>query len=495
MRKLASGCVVFAVAAAALVAQTAIVKHPSELKFAPRNYVPPAGAPFRHTLANGATAFLVEDHEFPLINIHVTVRTGDYLDPEDKTGLAGFTGSQMRAGGTKTKSPAEFDEEAAFLAANISSNVSDLSGGATLNCLKKDIDAGLALFVDMLRNPGFDEGRLKIAKSQIYQAMERRNDSTQSIEGREFQRLMRGEHHFSARQETRPTVDSITRDDLIAFHDKYYYPSNFIFAVSGDFDTKEMIAKLDKAFGGWPNHETAIPEPPKPGFTPKPGVYLVRKADVNQGRVRMGHLGVTLSNPDHIPLEIMNGILGGNVFSSRILERVRSDEGLAYSAGSRFDPGTYYEGVFFAAFQSKSASVAQATAIVMEEIERMRSTKVTAEELTTAVNSAIESLPLRFATASQRAGQFASDAYTKRPADYWQKYTARVKAVTPDEIQRVAQKYLHPEELVILAVGDVDAMLKGNPDKSEYSLMKFAGANGPVRIPLPDPMTLTYPAN
>ena len=296
----------------------------------------PRAADFRHKLSNGATAFLVEDHEFPLVTLSVLIRTGDYLEPKDKTGLAQLMGAQMRSGGTKSKPPAAFDEDTAFLAAAINSGIGDVSGQASLNCLSKDIDAGLALFVDMLRNPGFAEDRLKLAKSQMLQSMERRNDSTTSIERREFQRLLRGDKHFTTAAATKASLEAISRQDLIDFHDRYYYPANFILAVSGDFDTKQMLAKLEKAFGGWPNLDTRIPDPPKPEFTPKPGIYVVNKKDVNQGRVQMGHLGVAISNPDHLALGVMNGILGGNGFTSRIMERVRSDEGLAYSAALCF---------------------------------------------------------------------------------------------------------------------------------------------------------------
>src|SRR5205814_9174236 len=111
----------------------------------------------------------------------------------------------------------------------------------------------------------------------------------------------------------------------------------------------------------------------------------------------------------------------------------------------------------------------------------------------TAINYAVESLPGRFATAGQRAAQFANDFYTKLPEDYWQKYRERVKAVTADEVQRVARKYLHPDQLVILAVGDVDTMLKGNPDRPQFSIAKLAGDRGVTRIPLPDPLTMVYP--
>jgi len=476
------------------VAADPVVKHPRELRFREREFTPPRAADYRHKLSNGATAFLVEDHEFPLISVSVLVRAGDYLEPAGKTGLAQLTGSQMRSGGTKTKPPGAFDDEAAFLAASISSGIGDVSGQASLNCLAKDIDAGLALFADMLRNPGFAEDRLKLAKSQALQQMERRNDSTDSIEQREFQRLMRGEKHFTAQPTTRASLEAISRQDLIDFHDHYFFPANFTIAVSGDFDTKGMLAKLEKALENWPNRDLRIPDPPAPGFTPTPGVYLVNKKDANQGRVRMGHLGVAISNPDHIALSMMNGVLGGNGFTSRLMERVRSDEGLAYSAGSFFSPGTYYEGVYLAALQSKSPSVAQAMSIVVEEMDRLKNTKISAEELATTINYAVETLPGRFSTAGQKAAQFASDFYTKLPEDYWQKYRQRVTAVTADEIQRVARKYLHSDQLVILAVGDVDTMLKGNPDRPQFSIDKLAGTRGVRRIPLPDPFTMVYPA-
>jgi predicted Zn-dependent peptidase len=360
-----------------------------------------------------------------------------------------------------------------------------------LNCLSKDIDAGLALFVDMLRNPGFAPDRLALTKSQLLQGMERRNDNTATIEMREFTRLLRGKH-FSTAQMTKASLEAITREDLADFHSKYYFPANFVLAVSGDFKTTDMVAKLEKVFGDWPNRNMTVPPVPKPDYTLQPGVYVVDKKDVNQGRVRMGHLGVMITNPDHLAISVMNGILGGSGFSSRIMSRVRSDEGLAYSAGSVFHHGVYYDGAFAAAFQSKSASVAEAVAIVREEIERMRSGKVTQEEIDTEINNLIDSFPRRFATAQAKAGQFANDYFTGLPEDYWEKYRDRIRALTPADIQRVAQKYLHPDQMVILAVGNADDMLKGNPDKPQFSLTKLAGGREIVRIPLPDPLTMVY---
>jgi predicted Zn-dependent peptidase len=346
----------------------------------------------------------------------------------------------------------------------------------------------------MLRSPGFDPGRLQLAKSQILQQMERRNDNAAGIEQREFARLLRGSGHFSTAQITKASLEAITREDMIAFHEKYYYPANFVFAVSGDFESKDMLARLEKAFTGWPNKAGKPAPVPKPNFTPKPGIYMVDKEDVNQGRVRMGHLGTMITNPDHIALSVMNGILGGGGFTSRIMSRVRSDEGLAYSAGSAFHHGVYYEGSFLAAFQSKSPTVPQAVAIVREEIGKLRTGRVSDEELATEKNQIIESFPNRFANAGAIASQFASDYYTELPDDYWQTFRDRVRAVTAEDVQRVAQKYLHPDKLVLLVVGNVDDILKGNPDQPQYQLTKLGFAEEVIRIPLPDPLTMVYPA-
>lgn len=472
-----------------------IPAHPRELKYTTLSYTPPKREQYRHTLSNGMVVYLVEDHDLPLVSVSTIVRTGAYLDPAGKEGLAALTGSQMRAGGTTSKTAEEFDEAADFLAATIFSNIGSLQGNANLNLLAKDIDQGLALYFDMLRNPRFQEDRITLAKSQMLQSMERRNDRTDAIEEREWARLIYGPEFFSAKDSTKASIDGITREDMRAFHQKYYQPGGFIFAISGDFNTKDMLAKLEAATRGWPVNKEAVPAVPKQTHVPVAGVYTVHKADVNQGRVSIGHMGALRdNNPDAYALTIMNDILGGGGFTSRITSRVRSDEGLAYSAGSSFGFGVYNPGVFRAAFQSKSPTTSQAIDIIMEEINRLRTSKVSAEELDTSKNYAIGVFPRTFATAAQIANTFAQDEFTKRPADYWTSYRERIAAVTADDVQRVAQKYLQPDKLVVLVVGNIDEITKGNPDKPQHSLLKLAKDGKIQRIALPDPLTLAYPA-
>ncbi|MDD5544487.1 MAG: pitrilysin family protein [Acidobacteriia bacterium] len=464
-----------------------------DLKYPTLTFTPPRAEKYRHVLSNGVVAFLVEDHDLPLINVSIIVKAGSYLDPAGKEGLASLVGSQIRAGGTTTRKAEQFDEDADFLATPISTSIGETQGNATMNTLTKNLDESFKLFFELIQHPGFQADRLTLAKSQILQQMERRNDNTDVIEEREWDRLLYGDSFFENKYSTKASIDSITRDDLIAFHKKYFQPGDFTLAVSGDFKTDEMIKKLEASMQGWEVSSEKIPDVPKPVFTPVPGIYVVNKASVNQGRVRIGHLGDMRDNPDNYALSVMNSILGGGGFTSRIVSRVRSDEGLAYSAGSSFGMGVYFPGPFMGYFQSKSPSCAQGGQIVIDEINRIRTTKVSKEELDTAINYFIETFPRSFATAQQIAGTFANDEFTHRPKNYWNTYRDHIKAVTADDVQRVAQKYLHPDQLIVLMVGNVDDMMKGNPDKPQFAIGKLTTDGKIHNIPLPDPLTMTYP--
>jgi zinc protease len=487
------GCLVSGPLAFGQVGKPAIIPpHPRDLKYQPLQFTPPKPSAYRQVLNNGVVGFFVEDHDLPLVNVSILVRAGTYLDPAGKEGLAAATANQLRSGGTEHHKADAFDEEADFLAAEITSAAGPTSCGVSVNFMAKDADMALELFFDMVRNPAFQQDRLDLLKSQYLQAIERRNDRTEDIEYREWNRLLRGDKHFSTVLSTKASLASLTREDLLDFQRKYYRPGNFVLAVSGDFRTPEMKARLEKAMEGWPNSGVTVTKVPKPDYSVVPGVYMVNKPDVNQGRVSIGHLGIMRGNPDEFAIDLMNEILGGSGFTSRIMSRVRTDEGLAYDAGSDFSAGIYYEGQFRAEFQSKSSTAAEAAQIVLEEIERMRNEKVSPEELEIVKNQEIEVFPRIFGSASSIANTFARDEFTGRPADYWDTYRDKVKAVAVEDIQRVAREYLRPDKLVILAVGNVEDMLKGSPENPEYSFAKMAKGKL-VRIPLPDPATMIYP--
>lgn len=467
---------------------TPIPLHPSKISFGPLDYQVAPASKFRETLSNGIVVYIAVDRMLPTFDLSVRIRTGAAFDPPGKEGLASLTSEQLRDGGTQSLSPQEMDEKVEFLAASLSSRAGDTSAAAGLWVLSKDIDAGLALLVDMLRYPRFDEERLRRAKERVLQNIKRRNDSTGSIERMEWGFAMNGPDHFSNRYPTSESVEAITRDDMIASHRRYYHPGNMMIAVSGDFDRSTMLAKLEHTFSSWPAGEPAPKTFPKPNYDPKPGVYMFHKDEVNQGRVSIGHKGTMRGSADEFPLRIMDGILGAAGFRSRLMARVRSDEGLAYNTGSRFGQGTYYPGEFRCWFQSKSNSCAYAAKIVLEEIKRLRDEPVSKADIDDTVNYYVESFPQRFQSKMALLRTYVDDEYTGRDLAYWQSYVDKLRRVTIEDVQRVAKKYLSPDKLVIVAVGDVDAIIAGGHDKAPD--LKFDSFGKITRLPLRNPETM-----
>ena len=291
------------------------------------------------------------------------------------------------------------------------------------------------------------------------------------------------------RHATQASIESITRADIEAFHRRWFHPKNFVVAASGDFDRAALTAKLETLFASWPfQGDVAKPVPTDKQFA-APGLYFVEK-DVNQGRVSLLLPGIRRDDPDYPAVEVMNDILGGGGFTSRIMNRVRSDEGLAYSAGTGFPGGVYYPLSFVAVFQSKSGTVAYATSLVLDEMRKIAATPVTAEELETTKKSFIETFPSSFATKGQVAGALAQEEFTGRYAkepDYFKNYRAKIAAITAADVQRVAKKYMTPEKAVILVVGQKAEILKGHPN---HPVKIESLAPRVVNVPLRDPLTM-----
>ena len=464
----------------------AIPPRPEQIEFAPLQFDPPLAADYHHTLPNGVSVYLAPSHEFPLINLALTFQGGQYLESPEQIGLAVLTGALMRQGGSETMSAEEMDEALDFLAANVSIGCGGTTSSASLNSLASNFEESFARFMDLVRHPGFQQDRLDLVRDQTIERMKRRNDDASSILRREWSAFMYGREHFEARQATAAMVQSITHEDLSTMHRRIFHPGNLTIAVTGDFDPQAMLKMLEQTCADWPVGETA-PAIPAPTHKITPGVYHLEK-DIPQGKVRIGMRSLQRDDPDFFPMLVMNNILGGGGFTSRITNRVRSDEGLAYSAGSRFRPGVHYPGAIAAAFDSKNRTVALACKIIYEEIDRIRNEPVSEEELETAKNSFIETFPRTFESKPGMLSVFVSDEITNRSPDYWVTYRDRVKSVTAQSIQNVAQKHLNPDQLAIFIVGNWDEIYPG--DLEGRATMSEFHQGDVTHLPLRDPMTL-----
>jgi zinc protease len=459
---------------------------PEQIVFAPLAFEPPAAETFRRVLADGTVVYLAPSHEFPLVNLSIAFKGGASLDPPDVPGLASMTARLVREGGTQKMKPEIFDETLDFLATEVGVTANDTFTSATMNCLASTFDESLVLFLDMLRSPAFDASRLETARARVLEGLKQRNDDASSILSREWKRLLYGPDHFEASEPTDKTVAAISRERLVAMHERIFHPGNMIVAVSGDFEEREMLAKLEKACSGWKRGEPAA-DPAAPAAVLEPGLYHVPKK-IPQGKVVMGMRSITRDDPDAIPLLLLNDILGGGGFTSRIMQQVRSNEGLAYSARSSIAPRVTYPGDFRAGFESKNPTVALATKIVLDQIRGVRDDLVTEEELETSKQNLIETFPRQFESKPQMLRVFVTDEWTKRPKDYWKTFRDKVRGVTREDLQRVARTHLDPDKMAILVVGDWDEIAPGDQGKRS-SMNDFFG--GRVKhLPLRDPLTL-----
>jgi len=459
---------------------------PEELEFEALDFKVPEAKQFRRTLPDGTVVFVAPTHEFPLVKVSITFKGGSSLDPAEIPGLVASTARMVREGGTETAKPAEFDEQLDFLATEMGVGSNDTFTTASMNCLTANLDESLGLFVEMLRKPGFDDERLETSKAQMLEALKQRNDDASTILSREWRRLMWGSDHFEAREPTAASVAAMTPERLREVHARIFHPGNMIVAVSGDVDEKEILSKLTKAFTGW-KKGPAVPDPVAPTAELAPGLYHVPK-EIPQGKVVIGKRAIERDDPDAIPLMLLNDILGGSGFTSRIMQQVRSNEGLAYSAASAVAPKVNYPGQFQARFESKNATVALATKIILDLVEGVRDDLVSYEELETAKLAEIETFPRQFESKPAMLRVFVNDEWTKRDPSFWQTYRDKVSAVTREDLQRVAKEHLDPAKMAILVVGDWDEIEKGDLQK-RATMGEFFG--GKVKhLPLRDPLTL-----
>ncbi|ELS04555.1 putative Zn-dependent peptidase [Xenococcus sp. PCC 7305] len=427
-------------------------KHYTELEFSPP---PEIRLPeyLRYQLDNGMVVYLVEDRDFPLISGSAVIRTGSRFEPQDKVGLAQLTGNVMRSGGTINHPSEELNLILEQNAASIESAISRTSGTVSFSTLTEDLDTVLELFAEVIRQPAFDPEQLQLIQNQQKGAISRRNDNPQEISQREFNKLIYGSLSPYARTTEYETVDNISREDVVNFYEKFVRPENIILGIVGDFETSQMQGMLEEKFGDW---QVNLPAPTLdiPTATQKytSGVFVVDRPNLTQSSVLLGHLGGLLKTPDYPQISVLNGVING--FGGRLFNEVRSRQGLAYSVYGIWNPNYDYPGTFTAGGQTQSETTVPFIESILAELEKVQDNLITEQELANAKESILNSFVFNFQTPSQTLSRLMRYEYFGYPQDFIFQYQKGIKATTVEDIQRVAQKYLALDKIVILVVGN-----------------------------------------
>lgn len=433
----------------------AAAENPAKMKFPPLKFEPIE--PVRLTIDNGLIVYFLENHELPVVVVSAMFHGGTAYDSPDRIGLTELTARLLRTGGAASRTPDQVDEALDFVGASISSNASGDNLSLDLNLLKKDAPLGFEILSDMLQKPGFDTGKIALEVSNKKDEIRRQNDEPAGITRRVFYETVYNEHPYGYFP-TLATMDNIKRDDIIATYRKFYNPDNCIMAVSGDLTIDEVKGFINKYFSGWPKGNITLALPPVATMQYKPGVYYAKK-DINQANIRIGHLCMTDKNPDRHAMEVMNFALGGGGFTSRLMGQVRTSAGLAYNVGS-YTYNRPLMGSFFAYCQTKSESMAEATSMILDIINKVKDSGITQEELDMAKESIVNSFVFNYTTPDQIVAARALLELNGFPPDQLKKDVEAYKAVTLADCKRVAAKYLDPINNVIVITGNKDTFDK-----------------------------------
>lgn len=407
--------------------------------------------PKRIQLANGMVIFLQEDHELPLVRGSATIRGGSREVPDGKEGLAGIYSASWRTGGTTSKTGDELDQFLEARAARVETSGDDDSMTVSMDILKGDLDAVFPIWLDVLKNPAFRQDKIDLAKTQASTGISRRNDEPGGIVGREATKLGYGAGSPYARQTEYATLASVTRDDLVAFHKRFLQPNNMIVSFIGDFDSAKLEKKLRDTFSGWPKGPQA-PAAPTAINPAKPGLYFVAKDDVTQASIAMVHPGILRNNPDFYATVVMNEIFSGS-FAGRLMQRLRSQRGLTYGVSGGIGSDWDHPGLFRVQMSTKSGTALESVEALRGEVRALTTDPVTADDLAQAKDSILNAFVFTMDTRAKALNQQVLLEFYGFPSDYYVKYPSMIQAVTAADVERVAKKYVHPDQLAILVLG------------------------------------------
>jgi predicted Zn-dependent peptidase len=436
--------------AVATVAPAFAQRHPSELpKPVDVKFTPPK--PVELTLANGIHVFYLQDRELPTVTVTGMLKAGSLYDPADKVGLASLTGTVLRTGGTKTMTGDDMNEELEFLAASIESSMGSEFGYVTARCMKKDFARVMQMYADAVMNPEFRQDKIDLARNQALESIRRRWDMPVSAAAALFQENVYGDHPLGRRM-TPKSLGAITRDDLVAFHKSYFAPNNFWIGITGDLAQAEAISAVEAAFKAWAKKTVTLPAV-TPLVEHADGTVYYAYKDTPQANVFLGHLGIRRLNPDEYKIELMNYILGGGTFSARLMRELRSNRGLTYGIYGGVESGPD-RGLFLISSQLKAERFVEALDLVKGIIKDMQGNLVSEAEMAEAKNSTINSFIFRYETKAAVMSQVMSLKLEGYPDNYLDTYIDNIRKVTREDVLAVAKKYLDPEKMMVLVVGD-----------------------------------------
>lgn len=412
-----------------------------------------AGPPVeRRTLPDDVRLVISEQHGVPMVVVQVLIDAGGRRDPKGKEGLAGLT-ADLLTEGTTSRTASQISEATDRIGASLSSSADTDYALLSLTVLRKDLDVGLNLLTDILLHPSFPDAEVARRREAALATMKANEDDPGRVAERAFmETLFRGEPYGHLVIGTPESVRALNRGELVAFYKQHYQPERTIITVVGDITTGEIEERLRNALAEWHAGASApfqYPPPVASAHTP----VLIEKP-ITQANIILGERGIARDNPDYYAVTVMNFILGGGGFTSRLLDNIRTKGGLAYSVASFFTVNRS-PGSFQVVMQTKNESADDAIGRACTELNRIRSEPVSDAELNEAKLYLTGSFPLRLDTNAKIAGFLAQVEFFGLGADYASTYAQRINAVTTEDVRRVAQQYLHPDQLLFVVVANL----------------------------------------
>jgi zinc protease len=408
-------------------------------------------------LSNGVRVYLLEDHALPTFYVSVVMKGGGLADPPERRGLAMVTASLLREG-TKQRSSREIAEQLATLGSSFSASASPSSGetSAAVSGLVEHIDASLAIAADIIRNPTFPQSELDKYKSRFAAQLQYQRSLPNFIAQEQFLSALYGEHPGSLIVPPADVIAALKSEDLAKFHATAYKANNAFILAHGDVTLKDLVAKLERAFGSWERGAAAAHQTAKIADVDQARVYLIDRPGSVQTSLRVGALGIERVNEDYFAVLVMNHILGGGP-ASRLFRNLREDKGYTYGVGSSFG-GSTFRGSIAVATDVRTEVTADAMQELMRELKRIAEEPVSKIELDHAQRALVGRFALSLESPSALISNLATQKIYGLPDDYWDTYPQYVANVTPQDIQRVAKKYLAANRLQIVAVGDMSSL-------------------------------------